>query len=127
MWLANRSRREVAQESGAELGIVTVADNPAGVYLAGERRAVPVLSPGGYHWKPKRGDSVLVLKSGAEQEHCLVAAGKEPRKSLRPGEIWISANGEAGILLSGDSIQLWGRIFANGAPISAPPKEEEEP
>lgn len=40
--------------------------------LAGERRDVALCLPGGYHWTPKRGDTVLVVKGGAEGAPCIV-------------------------------------------------------
>lgn len=65
MWLSQRRQTEL-EEAAAELGQVTVPGAPAGVALAGERRDVALCLPGGYHWTPKRGDTVLVVKGGAE-------------------------------------------------------------
>lgn len=124
MWLSNPKQQPAAEEPG-EIGQVTVGGNPAGVYLAGERRNVPIFAPGGYHWRPAPGDAVLVMKAGAERAPCLV--GKEEtdqRVRLKPGEILLSAHPSAGILLGTDgSIRLFGVIFHNGAVVSAPGPE----
>ena len=71
MWLSQRRQTEL-EEAAAELGQVTVPGAPAGVALAGERRDVALCLPGGYHWTPKRGDTVLVVKGGAEGAPCIV-------------------------------------------------------
>ena len=68
MWMAERGRRLPVQEAEAELGQVTLGGDPAAVLLGGERRQVPVYSPGGYAWRPAAGDRVLVLKAGGERE-----------------------------------------------------------
>ena len=124
MWLSNPKQQPAAEELG-EIGQVTVGGNPAGVYLAGERRNVSIFAPGGYYWRPAPGDAVLVMKAGAERAPCLI--GKEEtaqRIRLRPGEILLSAHPSAGILLGTDgSIRLFGVISHNGAVVSAPSPE----
>ena len=121
MWLSNPKQRPAGEEPG-EIGQVTMGGNPAGVYLAGERRNVPIFAPGGYYWRPKLGDAVLVMKAGPEQAPCLI--GKEETVHgfrLRPGEILLSAHPSAGILLGTDgSIRLFGVISHNGTVVSAP-------
>ena len=125
MWLANRGQGQMQGNSAAQFGQVTVAGSPAGVYLAGERREIPVLAPGGYHWVPRRNDCVLVMKAGAEEENCLVAARGVSTQRLAPGEVWISVHQDAGILLKANgSIHLMGSIFANGRLLSAPEEED---
>lgn len=61
VWLSQRRQTEL-EEAAAELGQVTVPGAPAGVALAGERRDVALCLPGGYHWTPKRGDTVLAVE-----------------------------------------------------------------
>lgn len=124
MWLSNPRPVPPAEEP-AEVGMVTVGGSPAGVYLAGERRNVPLFVPGGYHWRPAPGQEVLVIKTGGEKAPCLV--GQEEEKTamdLGPGEILISAHPEAGILLRPDgTIRLFGVIMHNGGVVSAPEPE----
>ena len=98
MWLSERSQSQIA-ECGAEIGTVTLAGNPAGVYLAGERRNLPVLSPGGFAWAPQAGDQVLVIKTGAAGEAPYVVAVRQ-NDSVSPGSVRISNGaGTASVIL----------------------------
>lgn len=111
--MANRQERETLREETAELGVVTLADEGAGIALEGERRRVAVCAPGGYHWTPARGDTVLVMKCGAEQAPCVV--GKTEEQEVSPGEVYLSAVQGAGIRLCGDGrIRLTGRVEVEG-------------
>ena len=73
MWTANRKREGRTEECAADQGIVTLGGDPAAVYLGGERRWVSLYTPGGYQWRPKAGDKVLVLV-GASATHQLKEA-----------------------------------------------------
>ena len=113
MFMAKQKRRE--EEPTAELGAVTISGSPWAVALAGERRETILCSPGGYHWMPRRGDTILVMKSGAEQMPCAVGTAEELDSSLEPGEVWISAAEGTGIHLKTDgSIELVGQVSING-------------
>lgn len=116
MWLSKQQRTQSSAPESAELGVATIAGNPAAVYLGTERRALPVFSPGGYIWMPKVGDALLVMKCG--EQYCVAGAeqnGGKLANGLEPGEICITNGGEAGILLKKDgSLQLMGEIFING-------------
>ena len=68
MWLSRQSREVSRSRQEPETGVVTLEGEETAVYLAGERRDLPVLSPGGYCWRPAEGETVLVLKSGADGE-----------------------------------------------------------
>ena len=61
MWMARGQQETRLQEPGAEWGEVTLSGDTVGVSLAGERRRVRVCLPGGYHWVPDRGETVLVV------------------------------------------------------------------
>lgn len=114
MWMAKQQGEQVLGEPGAELGQVTLSGSPAGVALAGERRNVMVCLPGGYHWAPARGDTVLVVKSGVEGTPCVVGTPLE--EDVPPGEVWISAAPGAGIRLKEDgSVLLQGRVEVSGS------------
>ena len=70
--------------------------------------------PGGYHWVPDRGETVLVVKSGPEEAPCVV--GGQVEESIRPGEVWISVAPGAGIRLTKEgTIQLQGRVEVEGS------------
>lgn len=107
MWTAQRGRGSQREESQtAQIGSVTLAEVPLGVYVDGERRNLPLYTPGGYCWKPSVGDSVLVIKTedggcvlGCPQSGDELAAG-EIKISGADCEIYLTAEG--GIALSGD-------------------------
>ena len=124
MWTSNRKREGLSQECAADQGTVTLGGDPAAVYLGGERRWVSLYTPGGYQWRPKAGDKVLVVKAGDHREiPCLV--GKRPDElseedELPPGSVRIhSGTGvvlldEEGLTLQGDEVALEGDITVNG-------------
>ena len=126
MWLSERHRETTRQEE-AGVGIVTLGGNPAGVYLARERRNLPVLAPGGFAWAPTTGQQVLVIKTGADGEAPYVAAALSDNM-IAPGAVRIfDSIGKASITLDGaGNMSLVGRIYVNGELLSAPPEEEEE-
>jgi len=117
MWLSEERSRKTATEAAAEWGPVTISE-PAAVYLAGERRQVPVCSPGGYAWRPAVGEEVLVLKAGnqSEQPFILGRTRKEDDR-LEPGQVRISA-AECSILW-GEKLQLTGAVQVNGEDLEA--------
>ena len=124
MWTSNRKREGLSQECAADQGIVTLGGDPAAVYLGGERRWVSLYAPGGYQWRPKAGDKVLVVKAGDHREiPCLV--GKRPDElseedELPPGSVRIHSGtgvvllNEEGLTLQGDEVALEGDITVNG-------------
>lgn len=88
MWLSKQSRGKENRESPADVGTVTLEGERTAVYLAGERRDLPALAPGGYHWRPMEGESVQVLKAGADGEQSWVL-GTRTQKAIQPGEVFI--------------------------------------
>lgn len=112
MWLSAERSRRAAEEAAAEWGPVTISE-PAAVYLAGERRQVPLCCPGGYAWRPAVGEDVLVLKAGSqgEQPYILGATGAVSEE-LEPGQVRI--RGQACGLLLGEELELTGTVRVNG-------------
>ena len=116
MWLSERERRRVEERRAAALvGQVTLGGDPAGVYLDGERRDLPVFGPGGYVWRPGLGQQVLVLKAGEQGEApCVAGAECGGQWTLEPGEVLIHS-GEASIRLKADgTVAVTGRMTVNG-------------
>ena len=115
MWLSQRRAEARRAETPAETGPVTLGGDPAGVYLSGERRGLPVFSPGGYQWRPAAGQEVLVLKAGADQESpCVV--GVRQAGTPEPGETYLFSQGEASAirLSPNGTLNLTGQICVNG-------------
>lgn len=112
MWMARGKGEEILKEPPAELGQVTLAGTDMGVALAGERRNVTVCLPGGYHWTPARGETVLVVKSGPEGAPCVVGA---PTGSSTD-EMWLSVSPGVELRLSSDGkIRLKGPVEITGS------------
>lgn len=126
MWLSQRRKSPAGADGAAHVGRVTLPGDPAGVYLAGERRDLPVFGPGGYCWRPAAEQQVLVIKTGADGELSCVAGAREADPGLAPGEICIRAeDGAASIRLQkGGVIHLNGQVYVNGAPLVGAPEEE---
>lgn len=114
MWTSDRSRKRLVGESAADLGLVTLAEEQAGIYMEGERRWAQVYSPGGYHWRPALGEKVLVLKAGGEGENLCVIGRKQP-EGLKPGEVLVqSGSGKAALRLLDREVDLEGDVTVNG-------------
>lgn len=110
MWTSERNRRLPVGESAAEVGLVTLGGDPAGVNLGGERRWLSVYSPGGYTWRPSAGDRVLVLKTGSEQESPCILGVAQKENDLHPGEVRLTGEG-CGIRLDGEKLTLDGQVW----------------
>lgn len=119
MWTSERGRLLPVQEPAAELGLVTLGGDPAGVNVGGERRWLPVYSPGGYSWRPAAGDKVLVLKAGAERESPCVLGTPQQETDLKPGEVRLSGGGSGALWVSGSNLELRGQILINGTSLDA--------
>ena len=115
MWTSERSRNLPVREAAAELGTVTLGGDPAGVSLGGERRWMPVYSPGGYFWKPAKDEQVAVLHMGAEQEAPGVVGRvqDETGEELEVGDVLISGNGTR-LLLNRWGLDVTGEMTING-------------
>ena len=112
MWMAKGRTEDLLREPPAELGQVTLSGTLVGVALAGERRNVAVCLPGGYHWTPDRGQTVLVVKSGPEGAPCVVGT---PAEESAGGEVWLSVAQGAELRLGRDgTIRLTGPVELQG-------------
>ena len=93
------------------------AGRNSGVYLAGERRELPVFGPGGYVWRPEEGEQVLVLKTGqAGEAPCVAGQACGQDWNLAAGEVLIYS-GSASIRIGGGGIRLTGDVLVNGKPV----------
>ena len=123
MWIsemAASARREVPDTAGS--GEVTIGGADAGVYTSYEARGAIVASPGGYSWRPRAGDGVLVMKGGSGESYIAGRLDEGP-EGLGEGEVRISSGGGAVIILrnNGDVVirghmVLEGTLDVNGTP-----------
>lgn len=112
MWISERDMRREQGEPAAELGVVTLGGDPAGVSLGGERRQLPGVQPrrgdlasGGGRQSPGAEDGG---GGGAALRHWTGAAGAG---TLAPGEVRLAAPGGGGGVLAGrDGVNLYGTV-----------------
>ena len=111
MWMNRGERRVPVEEAAAEVGRVTLGGEPCGVALGGERRLLPVYAPGGYRWRPRVGEQVLVLKAGEDREEPCVVGAAQPPGELKPGEVELTGGavtlrlGQEGLFLNGVALE----------------------
>ena len=109
----------------AESGTVTVGGSAAGVLSRAEERNIPLAAPGGYAWRPKNGERVLVIKGGTLGEERYVAGSLDAARESAPlgdGEVCIYAEGgDASITLRRNGrVEITGDLYINGKALEAP-------
>lgn len=118
MWLSERKGAGAPGREAARVGTVTLPGDPAGVFLEGERRDLPVFAPGGYQWRPGRGQEVLVIKAGPDGElPCVAGVRCEKDWNLAPGEVYLHSGGASIWLRSDGVISMSGTVLVNGFPV----------
>ena len=89
------------------------------VFSSGEKREVKTAAPGGYEWRPRKGENVLVVRGGTFGEEAYAVGVVEAAASgLAPGEVRIrSGTGTAEIVLHNNGrVDINGLLFINGMP-----------
>ncbi len=118
MWLSQKLSQKREEPGAARLAVTTIGGAEVGVSAGGERRNVPLFSPGGYTWRPRTGETLLVIKTG----DAVCAAGTESGAAadLVAGEVRIASAGGASILLKNDgTVEISGLLTVNGVPYAA--------
>ncbi len=123
MWISEKMR-ESSDCAAANAGIATIGGAPAAVETCGEERDLPVYAPGGMTWRPRAGDTVLVLKGGTGgEERYVIAAASDENNSLAPGELELTA-GDSSVRLRLDGsielrgqVEITGTLLLNGVPL----------
>ena len=76
---------------------------------------MPLFVPGGYAWRPRAGETVLVIKAG--DAVCVTGTESGAETDLAAGEVKIFSAGGASILLKNDgTVEISGTLTVNGAP-----------
>ena len=123
MWLSKQNT-DTNQEMTASIGNVTISGDDIGVYTDMEHRGVTTFSPGGYFWRPRVGQNMLVIKcdegnciSGTEMKNipASMAVGEVYIKSESGASIWLKNNGD--IAISGN-VNIEGSLSVNGNSIA---------
>ena len=102
MWLSGQQKRP-ALSGEAATGTVTIAGDGLAVQLESERRNLELYAPGGYHWTPRVGQRVLVLKNQGE-DPCVIG--------VRQGE-----EAPEAVSVEGGTVDLKGQVLINGVPL----------
>ena len=120
MWLSRKlSQHEMQDVASAQDGTVTIEGGELAVFSSGEKREVKTPAPGGYEWRPRKGENVLVVRGGTFGEEAYVVGVVEAAASgLAPGEVRIrSGTGTAEIVLHNNGrVDINGLLFINGMP-----------
>lgn len=121
MWLSKWGR-ENSRERTAETGAVTLTGETVAVELDSERRGLKVYAPGGYHWRPKLGQRVLVLKTA--EGACVVGVPSEGK--LEHGEVGLAAESGAAVTLKQNggvrlepAVEICGTVTVDGEELEA--------
>ncbi len=110
MWLSKMAAKTESGQSTAELGQVTISGAEPAVMAGCEYRRLPVIGPAGILWMPQVGSKALIVKTA---DGYGLAGVAEDISTLEPGELMLKTGG-CSIKLSGDRVELTGRIFING-------------
>ena len=120
MWLSRKlSQHEMQDVASAQDGTVTIEGGELAVFSSGEKREVKTAAPGGYEWRPRKGENVLVVRGGTFGEEAYAVGVVEAAASgLAPGEVRIrSGTGTAEIVLQiNGRVDIIGLLFINGMP-----------
>lgn len=109
MWLSRQMRREASAQEELRQSQVETA---AGRIATREDQTLQLACPGGFAWRPKVGDRLLVLKDLAlgAQQACPV--------ELAPGECCLFTQSAYIRLTGSGQIELHGDVTLNGTPLA---------
>ncbi len=113
MWLSEKVGGRSGDDA-AFIGTVTIGGENVGVADAGEARNLKTIAPGGFSWRPRAGQDVLVLKCGGEGDYVagVVQSGMD---GLESGEVVISSGTAKIRIRPNGSIELAGLVNITGA------------
>jgi len=126
MWITKKIAAAAAPRT-VERGQTSIGGEEVAVALRGEQRGIEVVAPGGYIWRPKRGDDVLVIKDSVSGESVIAAAemGDGP-KGMADGEVCICTEGASIHLMNSGRIKIYGNIVLYGSLTYGEEEDEEE-
>ena len=85
MWLSRKlSQHEMQDVASAQDGTVTIEGGELAVFSSGEKREVKTAAPGGYEWRPRKGENVLVVRGGTFGEEAYAVAWWTRRRAALP-------------------------------------------
>ena len=121
MWLSEKVK--FGGESNAllaETGEVSINGTSLAVMTQNEMRRLSMAFPGGFRWRPRVGQRVLVLKTG-DGESVVIgavadsAAGADGDMLIEGERCAVSLKNDGSVIISGDSICLDGEVDIVGS------------
>ena len=108
MWLSKQMQRQDApsqeiEETTVQTAVEQVSDNRA--------QQLQLAGPGGFAWRPRVGDSLLVIKDVA------IGAARPCPVTLSPGECCLYSDNAYIHLTKDGRIEIQGQLLLNGTPI----------
>lgn len=127
MWIAEKIAAAATPKT-VERGCTSIGGKEVAVTLRGERRGIEVMTPGGYVWRPRHGEEVLVIKDSVSAEECIAAAKMyDGPKNMQGGEVFIcSAGGTSIHLKNNGKIKICGNIVLDGTITYGDDESDEE-
>lgn len=113
MWLGEQIRSGGGPVSAqAEVGQVSLGGASLAVVTQGERRQLSMAMPGGFRWRPKLGQKVLVLNT-SEGEAVVIGVLSGEGEALGAGELELHSPG-CSIRLNNGKVEINGSLTVNG-------------
>ena len=113
MWLTEQFQRK-REKNGMQTGVVTIGGVRAAICTDAERRGIAVCAPGGYVWRPRVGENVLVLKT-EDGAMYTAAALPEEAENIEAGDVLLRTEGAQLRLCCDGTIRISGNVCVEGA------------
>ena len=121
MWISRKmSEASHGGDSYASLGQITIGGEETGVLTESEKRNIPVVSAGGFSWRPKTGQDVLLIQTDEGEKVITGVLHQGSGTALQDGEVEICSDGAAitignnGIVTVLGNLKLEGNLNVSG-------------
>lgn len=115
MFLSERSKGGNQEAGLCQVEAVSLGGDAPAIADAGIQYGAKLFGPGGIVWVPRRGQNVLVIKTGSlGEESCMVGAESSGGEGLEPGELRLFSEGCALELKNDGSVHISGKVYING-------------
>ena len=115
MWISKKmSEASHRGEPYAGLGQITIGGEETGVMTESEQRNIPVISPGGFVWRPKTGQDVLIIQTDDGGKFITGALYQGDGEALQDGEAAIYSEGASIIMRNNGLISISGNLNLEG-------------
>ena len=114
MWLSERAaKNSIERPTHADTGKATSVGEGVNVFSQLEYRNVPIVTPGGFLWRPAVGEELTVIKCGPGEMPCVI--GKSGSSgNIESGEVMLFSKGAVLKLKNNGDIEITGNIKLKG-------------